>query len=81
MLTCRDVADFLMEYLDGSLPFLRRVSFRFHILLCPACRRYLAQYRETVRLGQDAFCDEDPDAPAPEEVPDRLVKAILDSRE
>ena len=80
MLTCRDVADFLMSYIDGELPFGQRLSFRLHLVLCPPCRRYMTQYRRTVALGRDAFRDEDPDGPVPSDVPEELVEAILNAR-
>ena len=77
-MTCRELIDFLMAYLDGELPADRRAVFDAHLAVCEDCRRYLATYRETVALGQDA-CAED-DAPVDESVPEELVGAILAAR-
>ena len=77
-MTCREFADFMMDYLSGVLPSEPRAAFDHHLILCINCRRYLASYRETVKLGQRAFEDDDADVPA--HVPEELVKAILASR-
>ena len=77
-MTCREVADFLMTYLDGELPDRQRVAFEGHLSTCPECVAYLQSYRQAVQLGKGAFAD--PDAPAPTEVPEELVQAILRAR-
>ncbi len=77
-MTCQELADFLMRYLDGELPETQRVSFTDHVELCPPCKAYLTTYQKTVELGQ-ALCS-DPEGPVPEGVPDELVEAILAAR-
>jgi anti-sigma factor RsiW len=76
--TCRELADFIADYLAGELPAGTRSAFDRHLGLCVNCRRYLTSYEETVKLGRRAFDDED--APVPADVPEQLVKAILDAR-
>lgn len=76
-MTCREVAEFLMEYLEGGLREREREVFDAHLHACPACVRYLDTYRETVRLGRSLCGSEDE---VPEEVPDALVQAILSAR-
>jgi anti-sigma factor RsiW len=73
--TCREFADFVMDYFDGQLDADTRARFDRHLTLCPDCVTYLQQYRDTVQAGQAAFDDELPAA-----VPDDLVKAILEAR-
>jgi anti-sigma factor RsiW len=77
-MTCREFADFIMDYLDGELDERLRTDFDQHLAVCANCATYLAQYRETVAAGRLAFDDEN--APLPREVPDDLVRAILASR-
>ena len=77
-MTCRELADFIADYLTGDLQPEIRAAFAHHLSLCPNCRRYLASYEATVTLGRTAF-DVD-DAPIPADVPDELVRAILDAR-
>jgi anti-sigma factor RsiW len=76
--TCREFADFMMDYLSGELSTESRAAFEHHVGLCGNCRRYLASYQETVKLGKRAF--EDDDANVPSQVPEELVKAILAAR-
>jgi hypothetical protein len=45
MLTCRDVTELFTDYDERALPWRRRVAVRLHVLMCGACRRYLAQLR------------------------------------
>jgi anti-sigma factor RsiW len=73
-LTCREVLDFLAAYLDGELAADARAAFERHLARCPACVSYLESYRETIRLGREAW---DADGPVDEEVPEELVAAIL----
>ena len=76
-MTCREVADFLADYLSGTLAADTRAQFDRHLSVCPNCRAYLATYRATIALGRRAFAI--PDADAETEVPAELVSAILDT--
>ncbi len=74
-MTCQELAGFVMGYLEGELQGEQRHRFEAHLTECPDCVRYLREYRATVRAGQDAYADD-----LPADVPDDLVKAILDTR-
>jgi anti-sigma factor RsiW len=76
-MTCREIADFLMDYVSGELPPDVQAEFDRHLSVCPNCRAYIATYRATIDLGRNAFAVADADAQ--EEVPEELVSAILDS--
>jgi anti-sigma factor RsiW len=76
--TCREFADFMMDYLSNELAAESRTQFEYHLSLCINCRKYLRCYEETVKLGKRAFDDEDSALPA--DVPNDLVKAILAAR-
>ena len=77
-MTCRELADFLADYLAGELPDDRRAAFEHHLARCPACVHYVAAYRAATDLGRRAF-EEDQGA-IPADVPEELVRAILASR-
>lgn len=50
---CQDLVELLTDYLDGVLEPARQTEVEAHLRLCPPCRAYLAQIRETVgRLGR-----------------------------
>lgn len=76
MLTCRQVLDFVMAYLDGELDAGARREFERHLRVCPSCVNYLESYRQTVRLGKDAGND----SAAEGEFPSGLLRAIQAAR-
>ncbi|HVO25061.1 MAG TPA: zf-HC2 domain-containing protein [Candidatus Margulisiibacteriota bacterium] len=77
-MTCREVADFLMEYLSKQLPAKQRVRFETHLRQCPDCVAYLKSYENAVKFGKEAFCH--PEQGVPNSVPEELVRAILAAR-
>jgi anti-sigma factor RsiW len=76
--TCRQFADFMADYFEGELAANVRYDFERHLRVCPNCRRYLAGYEQTVKLGKAAFADAE--AAVPDDVPEDLVDAILNAR-
>ena len=78
-MTCRELADFIVDYLDGGLAAEVRERFERHLSRCPNCRRYIAAYETTVSLGRHAFDGENATAEATG-APEELIKAILSSR-
>jgi anti-sigma factor RsiW len=74
--TCRELADFILAYLDDTMDPHVRARFEQHLALCPACVRYLEAYETTIALGHEAFeHDEEPALRAG--VPESLVRGIL----
>ena len=71
-MTCRDFADFLVDYIDGELPPAVHRQFEGHLAECPDCVAYLRMYRETIHLTAAAG-DEDL-MPA---MPEALVQAVV----
>lgn len=77
-MTCKEVNEFLMAYLDAELPGEARLEFEAHLSECSSCMRYLEQYRRTVQLGREACAPDD--APATNHVPSGLLNAIRKAR-
>jgi len=77
-MTCREVIDFLMDCLSGSLTETERATFDAHLALCPSCVAYIQTYRDSIQMGKAAFAREDEELPG--EVPEELIRAILASR-
>ena len=75
--TCRELTDFLADYLAGELGPDERSVFEGHLAECPDCVAYLRSYAETMRLAKDAYEDD----PVPAGVPEQLIRAILTARE
>ena len=79
MITCKEFEAFVLDYLDRELPAAQRSVFELHMRLCRECREYLAAYRRTQEVGY-AILNSD-DEPVPDDVPEDLIKAILDARD
>lgn len=71
--SCKECIDFLIDYLDGTLPPAKKAEFELHLELCPPCHRYLNQYQATIRMGQQAMEEQAAKNPPPE----ALIKAIM----
>ena len=68
-ITCRQLIDFIADYVAGDLDDVARDDFERHLGVCPSCRAYLDSYRKTMALT----CS---DEPLPD-VPEALVHRIL----
>jgi anti-sigma factor RsiW len=74
---CRELAEFLNDYVSGELPAENRAHFEFHLSKCTNCHEYLVQYEVTIKAGKIA-CDDMSDEMGP--IPEELVKAVLLAR-
>lgn len=61
MMTCRDVIDVLVDYLEQALTPEVAADLERHLAGCEPCRAYLATYRRTRALGAQAVRLEMPD--------------------
>ncbi|MGD9693786.1 MAG: anti-sigma factor [Phycisphaerales bacterium] len=77
-MTCQEVTEFLIAYLEGGLDAPTRRAFDKHLSVCPACVNYLRSYETTVRMARTIASEQHaPKAVAP---PEDLVQAILHAR-
>ncbi len=67
--TCRDIAQLVTDYLDGSLTLSERIRFQLHLGLCFACRNYLRQMKYTIATLRQL-----PPEPVPPHVKEELLK-------
>ena len=77
-MTCHEVIDFLMTYIDGELTPAQRNEFDRHLGVCPSCVNYIDSYKATIRIGKAALADTDDSATGA--VPEELIKAIRAAR-
>jgi len=77
-ITCRELIEFLGDYLEGELPEAARQAFDQHLSLCPSCVAYLEGYKQTVTLGKMSLKPSDESAVG--KVPDSLLRAIQAAR-
>ena len=79
MITCKEFEEFVLSHLDGNLTRALQTVFDLHLRLCRECRDYLAAYQRSMEVSRAVLPS--PDDPVPEDVPEDLIKAILDSRD
>jgi len=78
-MTCRDLTDFLADYVADELPAVTRETFEAHLAHCPNCRVFLTQYRHTIVVERLVMATPEPDTAA--QLPDELVRAIVKALE
>ena len=78
MITCREFEEFVARYLDDELTAREKSIFEWHLAICRECRDYLAAYRRSIELGRGVLGAAD--EAVPEDVPEDLIKAVLDAR-
>jgi anti-sigma factor RsiW len=78
MITCKEFEAFIVNYLDDSLPEPQKRKFDRHLRICRECREYLAAYESTIEIGQAVLGPADDSIP--EDVPEDLIQAVLNSR-
>jgi anti-sigma factor RsiW len=79
MITCEEFESFILDYLDDGLPAAQKITFELHLKICAECREYLAAYKNTIGLCKAVL--RGPHVPVPDDVPEDLIKAILDARD
>ena len=47
---CQELVEVITDYLEGSLPEPNRTRFEEHLGVCPGCRAYLEQMRQTMAM-------------------------------
>jgi len=72
---CRQIAELLGDYLDGSLPRHTRELIDFHIDGCPACVAFINTYRGTVDAARKLG-----DVEIPSELKKRLLAVLKSGR-
>jgi len=75
-LCCKDLIEFLADYLEGTLAGEQLTTFEEHLKLCAPCVEYLKSYEFTIRQCRDAVPPPICDDSACAEVPDELVEAV-----
>jgi anti-sigma factor RsiW len=58
--TCREFADFILDYTAGELPADAREPFEWHLSRCQNCQQYIEQYKSTIQAGRLAWTRNSP---------------------
>ena len=55
VISCHQLIEFCLDYVDGALPDEEQVNFRRHLAQCPDCVTFFETYRKTPELSRDAL--------------------------
>ena len=66
-MTCRELANLLIDYVSGELAQEHRERLDHHLSKCPPCVAYVETYTLTIKLTRKL-----PDEPLPPQLVDRL---------
>jgi len=70
-MTCRELADLLIDLFSGDLPHEFRAQIEHHLKKCPPCVAYIKTYELTIRWTKKLPCQ-----PLPPELEKRLKAAV-----
>jgi predicted anti-sigma-YlaC factor YlaD len=74
-LTCKELIDFLDDYLSEELDPIVQSEFESHLAQCSACRDYLHTYCQTIKLVR--MSRDDAEAKFAASVPNELIAMVL----
>ena len=60
MLKCRDVGNFLHDYVEGSLEPNVSQQLDGHLADCPGCVAFIKTYKDTITVSRDLRCEDVP---------------------
>ena len=55
MISCQQLIEFCLEYIEGALPDEEQRGFRRHLERCPDCVTFFDTYRKTPELSREAL--------------------------
>lgn len=80
MPSCKEVGENLTEYMDGNLPFRKRLGIRLHLMMCKMCMDVLRALRALPKFAKEVLGP-------PEEMPvdaketlDRVLRNLKGTR-
>jgi anti-sigma factor RsiW len=73
MITCRELAELLIDFVSGELSPEHQERVEQHLSDCRLCMVYVETYKTTIRLTRHLPC-----APLPPELERRLREALTD---
>jgi hypothetical protein len=60
-LSCREIVDYCLDFLSGSLPDREKQLFSSHLRNCPECMKFFETYRRTPEISREALALSMPD--------------------
>ena len=60
MISCQQLIEFCLDYIEGVLPDEEQVGFRRRLSQCPDCVTFFETYRRTPELSREAMATQIP---------------------
>lgn len=73
MMSCEEFAERASDYLEGRVPFGRKIGMWFHAVMCDRCSEYLDQLEQVIELMHETG-DRERREGAPEEIKGEMVE-------
>jgi anti-sigma factor RsiW len=55
VISCQQLVDFCLDYIEGDLPEQERNAFRRHLGHCPDCVNFFETYRRTPEISREVL--------------------------
>jgi anti-sigma factor RsiW len=55
VISCQQLIDFCLDYIEGDLPEEEQTDFRRHLGHCPDCVNFFETYRRTPEISRDVL--------------------------
>ena len=80
MPSCKEVGENLTEYMEGNLPFHKRMGIWSHLMMCKVCHGLLDSLKALPRIAKDLLGPPPEAAPEAVETLDRVLNALKNSK-
>ena len=68
MISCHQLIEFCLDYVEGALPDDEQERFRRHLSRCPDCVTFFETYKKTPEVSREALSSELMKSQMPESV-------------
>jgi anti-sigma factor RsiW len=68
VISCQQLIEFCLDYVEGALPDDEQDRFRRHLSLCPDCVTFFETYKKTPEVSREAMSSELMKSQMPESV-------------
>jgi hypothetical protein len=55
VISCKQLIEFCLDYIEGALPTEESARFRRHLSQCPDCEIFFETYQKTPQVSRDAL--------------------------
>jgi anti-sigma factor RsiW len=62
VITCEQLIEFCLDYIECALPQDEQARFRHHLSLCPHCVTFFETYEKTPKISREALATQIPEA-------------------